>query len=156
MMEKMQLVWLCWDFLVQLKHFTLFSKTYFLWKGKKVHLILSELLLSPKVWIIHFSHCVCPTSIMSTDSIFVRVYETRMDLLRAVIIGAEGTPYHDGLFFFDVFFPAGYPKVPPVVIKVLCGLLLHLLLFNHLIIFNLSVLACLLPFWWSSTQPKLV
>jgi len=37
-----------------------------------------------------------------------------MDLLRAVIIGAEGTPYHDGLFFFDVFFPAGYPKVPPV------------------------------------------
>jgi len=93
---------------------------------------------------------------MSTDSIFVRVYETRMDLLRAVIIGAEGTPYHDGLFFFDVFFPAGYPKVPPVVIKVLSGLLLHLLLFNHLIIFNLSVLACLLPFWWSSTQPKLV
>eukprot|EP00258_Populus_trichocarpa_P026903 XP_024442922.1 probable ubiquitin-conjugating enzyme E2 25 [Populus trichocarpa] len=49
------------------------------------------------------------------DSIFVRVYETRMDLLRAVIIGAEGTPYHDGLFFFDVFFPAGYPKVPPLV-----------------------------------------
>lgn len=37
-----------------------------------------------------------------------------MDLLRAVIIGAEGTPYHDGLFFFDVFFPANYPNVPPV------------------------------------------
>ncbi|PNX72338.1 putative ubiquitin-conjugating enzyme E2 25-like protein, partial [Trifolium pratense] len=38
-----------------------------------------------------------------------------MDLLRAVIIGAEGTPYHDGLFFFDVFFPSGYPNVPPLV-----------------------------------------
>ncbi|KAE8731760.1 putative ubiquitin-conjugating enzyme E2 26 [Hibiscus syriacus] len=38
-----------------------------------------------------------------------------MDLLRAVIIGAEGTPYHDGLFFFDVFFPASYPKGPPHV-----------------------------------------
>ncbi|XVF78510.1 hypothetical protein PTKIN_Ptkin14bG0140000 [Pterospermum kingtungense] len=49
------------------------------------------------------------------DTIFVRVYESRMDLLRAVIIGAEGTPYHDGLFFFDVFFPASYPKVPPLV-----------------------------------------
>ncbi|XP_027340547.1 probable ubiquitin-conjugating enzyme E2 25 isoform X2 [Abrus precatorius] len=49
------------------------------------------------------------------DSIFVRVYESRMDLLRAVIIGAEGTPYHDGLFFFDVFFPSGYPNVPPQV-----------------------------------------
>ncbi|KAL5736325.1 hypothetical protein ACOSQ2_031113 [Xanthoceras sorbifolium] len=49
------------------------------------------------------------------DTIFVRVYESRMDLLRAVIIGAEGTPYHDGLFFFDVFFPGGYPNVPPLV-----------------------------------------
>ncbi|KAL5081651.1 hypothetical protein RYX36_010072 [Vicia faba] len=48
------------------------------------------------------------------DTIFVRVYESRMDLMRAVIIGAEGTPYHDGLFFFDIFFPSGYPNVPPV------------------------------------------
>lgn len=37
-----------------------------------------------------------------------------MDLLRAVIIGAEGTPYHDGLFFFDIQFPDTYPSVPPV------------------------------------------
>ncbi|CAK9183012.1 unnamed protein product [Ilex paraguariensis] len=49
------------------------------------------------------------------DTIFVRVYESRMDLLRAVIVGAEGTPYHDGLFFFDVFFPSSYPDVPPHV-----------------------------------------
>ncbi|GLU23369.1 hypothetical protein SLE2022_393850 [Rubroshorea leprosula] len=49
------------------------------------------------------------------DTISVRVCETRMDLLRAVIIGAEGTPYHDGLFFFDVFFPSSYPQVPPNV-----------------------------------------
>ena len=51
---------------------------------------------------------------VGVDTIFVRVYESRMDLLRAVIIGAEGTPYHDGLFFFDIFFPSGYPSVPPV------------------------------------------
>ncbi|KAI3755783.1 hypothetical protein L1987_55589 [Smallanthus sonchifolius] len=49
------------------------------------------------------------------DMIFVRVYESRMDLLRAVIIGAEGTPYHDGLFFFDVCFPKNYPYEPPQV-----------------------------------------
>ncbi|XP_022867407.1 probable ubiquitin-conjugating enzyme E2 25 isoform X2 [Olea europaea var. sylvestris] len=49
------------------------------------------------------------------DTIFVRVYESRMDLLRAVIVGAEGTPYHDGIFFFDVFFPGSYPSVPPHV-----------------------------------------
>lgn len=48
------------------------------------------------------------------DNIFVRVYETRIDLLRAVIVGAEGTPYHDGLYFFDMFFPPAYPQSPPV------------------------------------------
>ena len=50
----------------------------------------------------------------SADAIYVRVYEARMDLLRAVIIGANGTPYHDGLFCFDIQFPSSYPKVPPV------------------------------------------
>ncbi|MCD7466838.1 hypothetical protein HAX54_003876 [Datura stramonium] len=47
------------------------------------------------------------------DTIYVRVYESRMDLLRAVIIGPQGTPYHDGLFVFDVLFPQNYPDVPP-------------------------------------------
>jgi len=49
------------------------------------------------------------------EMIFVRAYESRMDLLRAVIIGAQGTPYHDGLFFFDIFFPDTYPSTPPIV-----------------------------------------
>ncbi|XP_062090432.1 uncharacterized protein LOC133796789 [Humulus lupulus] len=64
------------------------------------------------------------------DTIFVRVYETRMDLLRAVIIGAEGTPYHDGLFFFDVFFPGNYPNVPPHVFYHSGGLRLNPNLYN--------------------------
>ncbi|KAJ6835766.1 putative ubiquitin-conjugating enzyme E2 38 [Iris pallida] len=49
------------------------------------------------------------------EMIFVRVYEDRMDLLRAVIVGPAGTPYHDGLFFFDAYFPPNYPHVPPLV-----------------------------------------
>lgn len=49
------------------------------------------------------------------DSIYVRIYEERMDLLRAAIIGAPGTPYHDGLFFFDIFLPPDYPHEPPSV-----------------------------------------
>lgn len=48
------------------------------------------------------------------DGVFVRVYEDRMDLLRAVIVGAYGTPYQDGLFFFDFHLPPEYPDVPPV------------------------------------------
>ncbi|KAF8099662.1 hypothetical protein N665_0239s0006 [Sinapis alba] len=49
------------------------------------------------------------------ETIFVRACESRMDLLRAVIIGAEGTPYHDGLFFFDIQFSDTYPSAPPRV-----------------------------------------
>lgn len=49
-----------------------------------------------------------------TGTIYVRVYEDRMDLLRAVIVGAYGTPYQDGLFFFDFHLPPEYPDVPPV------------------------------------------
>ena len=48
--------------------------------------------------------------------IYVRVAEDRMDLLRAAIIGPKGTPYHDGLFFFDVHIPPMYPSGPPVYI----------------------------------------
>ncbi|XP_068327540.1 putative ubiquitin-conjugating enzyme E2 38 [Pyrus communis] len=49
------------------------------------------------------------------DSIYVRVYDTRIDLLQAVIVGAAGTPYHDALFFFDIAFPNDYPTRPPQV-----------------------------------------
>ncbi|XP_074308091.1 putative ubiquitin-conjugating enzyme E2 24 [Silene latifolia] len=49
------------------------------------------------------------------ESIYVRIYEERMDLIRAAIVGASGTPYHDGLFFFDIFLPPDYPQVPPRV-----------------------------------------
>ncbi|XP_042448509.1 probable ubiquitin-conjugating enzyme E2 23 isoform X2 [Zingiber officinale] len=49
------------------------------------------------------------------DAIYVRVFEDHMDLIRAVIVGASGTPYHDGLFFFDFYLPPDYPQVPPSV-----------------------------------------
>ncbi|KAI7733442.1 hypothetical protein M8C21_029058 [Ambrosia artemisiifolia] len=59
------------------------------------------------------------------DTIFVRVYESRMDLLRAVIVGPAGTPYHDGLFVFDVHFPPTYPDTPPMVYYYSGGLRLN-------------------------------
>ncbi|XP_071695341.1 probable ubiquitin-conjugating enzyme E2 23 [Rutidosis leptorrhynchoides] len=49
------------------------------------------------------------------DGIYVRAYEDRMDLLRAAIVGACGTPYQDGLFIFDCHLPPAYPDVPPSV-----------------------------------------
>ncbi|KAL7210617.1 hypothetical protein ACSBR1_032054 [Camellia fascicularis] len=59
------------------------------------------------------------------DSIYVRVYERRIDLLRAVIVGPAGTPYHDGLFFFDIAFPSDYPALPPMVMYRSFGLRLN-------------------------------
>ncbi|XP_052202118.1 probable ubiquitin-conjugating enzyme E2 24 [Diospyros lotus] len=49
------------------------------------------------------------------ETIYVRAYEERMDLLRAAIVGVPGTPYHDGVFFFDIFLPPEYPQEPPLV-----------------------------------------
>ncbi|CAL9040314.1 unnamed protein product [Musa banksii] len=50
------------------------------------------------------------------DAIYVRVYEERRELMRAAILGSPGTPYHDGLFFFDIFFPSDYPQEPGSII----------------------------------------
>ncbi|PWZ17595.1 putative ubiquitin-conjugating enzyme E2 24 [Zea mays] len=58
---------------------------------------------------------ICMLCFNYADGIHVRVYEERMDLLRACIVGAPGTPYHDNLFFFDIFFPPDYPHEPPSV-----------------------------------------
>ena len=53
--------------------------------------------------------------IYGSASIFACIAEDRMDLLRAAIIGPKGTPYHDGLFFFDAHFTSNYPSEPPLV-----------------------------------------
>ncbi|XP_030539869.2 putative ubiquitin-conjugating enzyme E2 38 [Rhodamnia argentea] len=49
------------------------------------------------------------------QSITVRAYEKRVGLLRAAIAGASDTPYHDGLYFFDISFTPHYPTQPPQV-----------------------------------------
>jgi ubiquitin-protein ligase len=41
--------------------------------------------------------------------------EERMDLCRSIITGPVDTPYSLGLFVFDVFFPATYPSIAPLV-----------------------------------------
>ena len=47
--------------------------------------------------------------------------ETRNDVMKACIIGADDTPYANGVFIFDIFFPAEYPNVPPKVLLVTTG-----------------------------------
>jgi len=48
-----------------------------------------------------------------SSGIFVRVDEDRPDILKALIMAPEGTPYESGCFEFDIFLPLNYPDSPP-------------------------------------------
>ncbi|KAK1380352.1 putative ubiquitin-conjugating enzyme E2 23 [Heracleum sosnowskyi] len=50
-------------------------------------------------------------------SIYVRIYENKLNSSSTRChcwSYWNGTPYHDGLFFFDFYFPAEYPNKPPL------------------------------------------
>ncbi|VDK65181.1 unnamed protein product [Anisakis simplex] len=49
----------------------------------------------------------------ASNSIFVCVDEGRCDIVKVLISGPDDTPYQNGLFEFDVFFPTSYPFSPP-------------------------------------------
>jgi baculoviral IAP repeat-containing protein 6 len=54
-----------------------------------------------------------PISYSST--VFVRCDEERLDVMKVLITGPQDTPYANGCFEFDVFFPADYPDSPPMI-----------------------------------------
>ena len=45
----------------------------------------------------------------------VRVDAGCADMMRACVLGADGTPYAGGAFIFDILLPAAFPAVPPRV-----------------------------------------
>ncbi|KAF9259490.1 hypothetical protein L218DRAFT_908179 [Marasmius fiardii PR-910] len=49
------------------------------------------------------------------SSIFLRVDETRVDIIKALITGPEGTPYYNGCYLFDIFLGPSYNQAPPSV-----------------------------------------
>ena len=51
----------------------------------------------------------------STNAMFVRADEERLDVMKAVIFGAEGCPYAHGAFEYDIYFGNDYPNVAPKV-----------------------------------------
>ena len=48
-----------------------------------------------------------------TNSIFVRVDQSRVDVMKAFIMGSAGTPYAHGAFEYDIYFDDAYPNGPP-------------------------------------------
>jgi hypothetical protein len=59
------------------------------------------------------------------NGIWLVCFENRMDLFRALVSGAEGTPYEHSLFLFDIALPSSYPKQPPLVFYHSYGERLH-------------------------------
>ncbi|XP_078714316.1 dual E2 ubiquitin-conjugating enzyme/E3 ubiquitin-protein ligase BIRC6 isoform X2 [Lampetra fluviatilis] len=49
------------------------------------------------------------------SSVFVRCDEERLDIMKVLITGPADTPYANGCFEFDVYFPQDYPNSPPLV-----------------------------------------
>ena len=38
-----------------------------------------------------------------------------MDLCKGLVLGPVDTPYANGVFLFDVYYPGHFPQVPPLV-----------------------------------------
>ncbi|KAL7506768.1 hypothetical protein ACHAXN_003984 [Cyclotella atomus] len=49
------------------------------------------------------------------SSCFCRVINGRLDLLRVMITGPDGSPYANGCFMFDISLPSDYPQTAPKV-----------------------------------------
>lgn len=57
-------------------------------------------------------HRALATSLPAGE-IYVRTYESRLDLLRCLILGPRDTPYENAPFVIDLYLPDGYPAEPP-------------------------------------------
>jgi ubiquitin-conjugating enzyme E2 O len=56
-------------------------------------------------------HKILSTSL--PPNIFVRTWDSRLDLLRVLIIGPDSTPYEYAPFVIDFHLPSTYPQTPP-------------------------------------------
>ncbi|ESP03094.1 hypothetical protein LOTGIDRAFT_230508 [Lottia gigantea] len=64
----------------------------------------------------------------ASSSVFVRCDEERLDVMKVLITGPADTPYANGCFEFDVYFPLDYPESPPFINLQTTG--------NHTVRFN--------------------
>lgn len=56
-----------------------------------------------------------------TNSIFIQSNPSHLDLMKALIVGSEETPYANGVFLFDIYFDDNYPSTPPKMVLMTNG-----------------------------------
>lgn len=59
-------------------------------------------------------HNIAMLLVLRKDSILVRAYEDRTDLLRSLILGPANTPYEDAPFMIDWMLDSNFPHTPPI------------------------------------------
>lgn len=72
--------------------------------------------------------------VSSSSSVFVRVDNKRQQLWRVLVTGPDDTPYSNGCFVFDCYFPSSYPSEPPKVLLLTTG--------NNSVTFNPNLYEC--------------
>ena len=60
-------------------------------------------------------HKILRTSGSLPQGVYIRTWESRLDLIRALIIGPEQTPYAHAPFIMDFYLPSDFPTNPPLV-----------------------------------------
>ena len=63
-------------------------------------------------------HLIKEVSVLKTSlppGIFLRYGESRLDVMKILIVGPRDTPYENGLFEFDLLCPTDYPYSPPIM-----------------------------------------
>lgn len=58
-------------------------------------------------------HKILRSSSALPEGVYVRTWESRMDLIRVLFVGPLGTPYEYAPFMVDLFLPPTFPNEPP-------------------------------------------
>ena len=63
--------------------------------------------------------------ILEQNGIYIYYDESNIDLIYALLVGPEGTPYEKGFYFFRFEYPKSYPMQPPIAKYYTQGTLLN-------------------------------
>lgn len=58
-------------------------------------------------------HKILQSSGAIPEGVYVRTWESRLDLFRVLFVGPEETPYASAPFIMDFYLPTDYPQAPP-------------------------------------------
>lgn len=87
-----------------------------------------------------------------SSSVFVRCDTDRLDIMKVLITGPADTPYANGCFEFDVYFPHDYPNAPMMINLETTGR--HLVRFNPNLYNDGKVCLSVLNTWHGRPEEK--